>query len=126
MTLLITMQRPLVTFSFKLMFKVRGYFSYSCGSELLHLDKDMKRNERFNAFVFENSPSVYMKEYCYYTMFALKVVLIFRNILPFKPLLNLFFLNINNFFKIIFFSSLFMSSTYSTCSKLFCFLYLLT
>ena len=60
--------------------------------ELIH-HKNTKRNERsHNAFVFENPLSVYTKKYCQYNMCVLTVVLIFRNILPCKPLLNLFFL----------------------------------
>ena len=58
----------------------------------MHLNKNMKRYERSTTLVFENSLSVYMKEYTWYNMCVLKVVLIFRNILPSKLPFNLFFL----------------------------------
>ena len=35
MTLLFKMQKTVVTFSLTLMPKVRGYFSYSCGGEVI-------------------------------------------------------------------------------------------
>ena len=95
MTLLIKMQSTLVTFSLTLMFKVRVFFIFlrrwinSNLLELIHVDKNMKRNERFNALFFENSLPVHTKEYCKYNMCALRVLLIFRNILPCKPPLNL-------------------------------------
>ena len=65
-------------------------------------------------------------------MCLLKVALIFRNILLCKPPLNLFFSIVWLWpscyypsFKIIFSPRFFTSSGYSTCSQLFCFLYLL-
>ena len=62
------MQKTLVTFSLTLMLKVR-VLSYYCRGELIqtsfeliHIDKNMKRNERFIVLVLENSLSVYTKE----------------------------------------------------------------
>ena len=63
------MQRTLVTFSLTLILKVRVLFIFlrrrinSNLFELIHLDKNMKRNEKSNALVFENSLSVYTIEY---------------------------------------------------------------
>ena len=137
MTLLIKMQKTLVTFSITLMLKVRVFYIFLSKwinqnlFELIHLHKNLKRNERFNTLVFENFFSVYTKEYGSYNLYVLKVVLIFRNILlctlppPLsKPIildsLPVVFL-LPSIFLNNFFSSLFMSSGYSTCSKLFCF-----
>ena len=56
MTLPMKMQRTLVTFSLTLMLNMRVFFIFlrrrinSNLFELIHLDKNMKRNERFNTF----------------------------------------------------------------------------
>ena len=70
MTLLIKMQKTLVSFSFTLMLKVRLLFMFlrrwikSNLFELIHLNKNMKRNEISKVLGFESSLSVSTKEYC--------------------------------------------------------------
>ena len=70
MTLLIKMQKTLVTFSLTLMLKVRVFFIFLRRSinsnlvELIYFNKNTKRNERSNALVYEDFLSVYTKEYC--------------------------------------------------------------
>ena len=88
MTLLIKMQRTLVTFSLTLMLKVRVFFIFLWRWINYNLfeftSKNTKRKKRSNVLVFESSLSVYTKEYFQYDMSVLKI-LIFRNILPCKP-----------------------------------------
>ena len=91
MTLLIKMQKTLVTFSLTLMLKVRAFFIFLWRWINYNLfeftSKNTKTNKRSNALVFESSLSVYTKEYFQYNMCVLKI-LIFRNILQCKPLLT--------------------------------------
>ena len=132
MTLLIKMQKTLVSFSFTLMLKVRLLFMFlrrwikSNLFELIHLNKNMKRNKISKVLGFQSSLSVCTKEYCKYNMCVLKIVLIFINILLCKPTLKSVFLDSGcgilatiYFLKIISFTLLLMSWGYSTCSKLF-------
>ena len=68
MPLLFKMQKALVTFCLKLIIKVRILFIFLWRRinlnlfELIHLNKNMKRNERSNPSVFEISLSAYTKE----------------------------------------------------------------
>ena len=91
MTLLIKMQKTLVTFSLTLTLKVRVFFIFLWRWINYNLfeftSKNTKTNKRSNALVFESSLSVYTKEYFQYNMCVLKI-LIFRNILQCKPLLT--------------------------------------
>ena len=88
MTLLIKIQKTLVTFSLTLIVKVRVFFIFLWRWINYNLfeftSKNTKRNKRSNVLVFKSSLSVYTKEYSQYDMSVLKI-LIFRNILPCKP-----------------------------------------
>ena len=78
MTMLIKMQRTLVVFSLTLMLTVRVLFIFlrrwinSNLFELIHLNKNMKRNERSRLLFFENSLSVYTEEWFWYNMVCIK------------------------------------------------------
>ena len=110
MTMLIKMQRTLVVFSLTLitlMLNVRVLFIFlrSCFLKILF------------QYTLKNSIGI--------TWCVLKIVLVFTNIRPCKPPLNLLFFiaglrssGCYLFFFLIFFSSLFMGSWYIMCSKL--------
>ena len=130
MTLLIKM--TLVTFSLSLMPTVRALFIFlgkwinSNLNEWYPPRKEYEKKRKIQRVGFwKFSFSIHDRILSVYT-----IELIFRNILPSKPSLNLFFLIVwlwssccYSFVYIIFFSWLFMSSAYSTCSKLLLFIF---
>ena len=125
MTLLIKMQRTVVTYSLN----------------FIYLDKDMKRSKRSNMFVFKNSVIVYIHNRI---LLVASITCVLKGSINFQkyssmwtPLKFIFLDNLTEVFLLlflflkIFFSLPFMNSRYSTCwyeqnVLLFCFLYLLT